>query len=304
MKEIFTVTFSQVFILFIFITLGFLLKCFNKIPSNFSKGLSNLVVTIFLPFLTFGTFADNFKLNVLADKSSILIISSILLLLHCIIAIIFARIFSKNSNEYDVFKYSFNFPNSGYIGNPLMLAIFGEAVLFDFMVFCIPFITLTYTYGIYTLNPNKSFSLKNLLNPIIISMLLGMVSGATNLKIPSVLNTVIKTGGNCMAPLAMILTGIIFASYDLKDMVSNHKIYIACVLKLIIIPILAIFTLKVTNIPENHALLIIAVLVLPTGLNSIVFPESYGGDSKTGAQLCFASTTICLVSIPIMFALL
>ena len=53
---------------------------------------------------------------------------------------------------------------------------------------------------------------------------------------------------------------------------------------------------------KNIAVLMIIMLTLPTGLNSIVLPEAYGGDSYTGAQLCFVSVFTCLIFIPVILS--
>ena len=303
MFESFTITFSQVFVLFVYIAIGFSFKKTGKIPDKFNKGISNLLVYIFLPFLIFGSMADNFKIDVLKDKIDLLIISTGMLCAFLVIAFIFSRILSKKRETRDVYMYSFTFPNSGYIGNPLVLGIFGELMLFDFMIMCIPYLILTYTYGIYILNPERKFNIKNIVNPIMISLILGMIAGLLNLKLPTAIQTIVDTGANCMAPSAMILTGVVFASNNLKTMVTNVKVYIACAIKIILIPLVVIFFIVLAKVPQDLAVLMVVILSLPTGLNSIVFPEAYGGDSRTGAQLCFVSTLTCLIFLPVMLLL-
>jgi len=302
MLDIFKVTLSQSILLFFFIAIGYWFKKIGKLPEQFNKGLSNLLVNIFLPFLTFSSMAKNFKLDVLGEKINIIIIASAFLVMCFVVAFIFARVFAKERNTQDVYMYSFMFANSGYIGNPLILACFGELMLFDFIIFTIPFFFVTYTYGIYILNPNRKFNLKSICNPIMIALVLGMIVGALNIEIPTVVQSIVDTGANCMAPAAMILTGVVFASNDLKAIVSNKKVYLAVGIKLILIPIAAILLIASMNVPYSIAIILITMVTLPTGLNSIVFPEAYGGDSRTGAQLCFVSTLTSLIIMPIMFS--
>ena len=302
MFESFKITFFQTLVLFTFIAIGYVMKKTNKVTSEFNKGISNLVVYIFLPCLIIGSMAKNFKLDVLSQKANLILTASLLLCGFMIIAFIFSRCFAKSQNTRDVYMYSFTFPNSGYIGNPLILAIYGELMLFEYIIFCIPFMILTYTFGVYILNPERKFRLKNLINPPMISLLIGMAIGAANIRLPQVAETIIDMSSNCMAPSAMILTGIVFASNDLKKMLSNIKVYAACLIKMVVIPVIAIFITASVNIPQNLAIMIITSLTLPTGLNSIIFPEAYGGDSHTGAQLCFVSTLTCLIILPFALA--
>jgi hypothetical protein len=39
-------------------------------------------------------------------------------------------------------------------------------------------------------------------------------------------------------------------------------------------------------------------------MNTIVFPEAYGGDPSTGAGMNIVSHTLCVATIPLMYALL
>lgn len=302
MFESFKIIFSQILILFAFIATGYGLKKFDKLPDGFNKGISNLLVYILLPFLIFESISKNFNMDVLGEKKNIILISILMMLAFLLLAFIFSRILTKDINTRDIYMYSFSFPNTGYFGNPLVLAIFGELMLFDYIIFTIPFMILTYTFGIYTLDPNKNLNLKKLINPIVLALVMGMVCGVLDIKLPQEVTTVISMGSNCMAPMAMILTGVVFASKDLKNMLSNPKVYVACVSKMLIIPLIVVIVMSRFEIPENISNLIIPTLTLPTGLNSVVFPEANGGDSQTGAQLCLVSTAICLIAFPLVFS--
>ena len=39
----------------------------------------------------------------------------------------------------------------------------------------------------------------------------------------------------------------------------------------------------------------------PMGLNTIVFPAAYGGDTETGASMAMISHTLSVVTIPLMY---
>jgi len=84
---------------------------------------------------------------------------------------------------------------------------------------------------------------------------------------------------------------------------KTDKVYLAYILKLIVIPAFAIFVLTSLKLSAELSLCIFVLISLPAGLNSIVFPEAFGGDSRTGAQICFVSTIMCVITIPIMLTL-
>ena len=42
----------------------------------------------------------------------------------------------------------------------------------------------------------------------------------------------------------------------------------------------------------------------PLGLNTVVFPEAYGGNPETGASMAMISHTLSVISLPLMYALI
>ena len=303
MFESFKIIFSQILVLFSFIAIGYGMRKCNKLPDGFNKGISNLLVYVLVPCLLVESTSKNFNLDVIAEKKNIILISVLLMVAFFLIAFMFSRALTKDKNARDICMYSFSFPNYGYFGNPLVLAIFGEMMLFEYIIFTIPFMILTYTFGIYTLDPNKTFNFKKLINPVVLSLVAGMVIGACSIQLPAEVKTIISTGASCMAPMAMILTGVVFASNDLKNMLSNPKMYVAFLIKMILIPLVVVLIMSRFDIPENIAALIIPTITLPPGLNGIIFPESSGRDSSVGAQLCLVSTLMFIVAFPLVYSI-
>ena len=308
MSEIFRVTINQTITLFIFIALGYWLKKSGKVNANFSKGLSVVLVNVISPMLTIRTFSANFKKDVLMDNIILLCVSVITLSVCFGIGFCLSKIFARENGrldqkKYDVYIYSMTISNLSYFGNPLIIGIFGEKIFASFLTFCLPFLIFVYTYGIYILNPNRVFSFKKLLNLPMLGMLVGMVLGLVEVKFPAPIANVLSLGGNCQGPVAMLLTGVVFATNNLKNMAGAGKVYIACFIKLLILPILLIPILMVLDLRPEISISIMTIFCLPAGLNSIVFPEAFGGDSKTGAQLCFVSTIACIFTIPIVYTL-
>jgi len=39
----------------------------------------------------------------------------------------------------------------------------------------------------------------------------------------------------------------------------------------------------------------------PLGLNTIVYPAAYGGDTRTGASMTMISTVFSVITIPLMY---
>lgn len=194
------------------------------------------------------------------------------------------------------------------MGNAVVLGIFGEKVLFDYMIFTLPLCLYVYSYGTASLIPKKEnekdkFSLKAFLNPICISMLLGAVAGISGVPLPKFFTSAVSSAGACMSPLAMILTGFVVADFSIKKLASVKRIYLASILRLIVLPLAFVLILKLLKTDDTIVMLTLCATAMPLGLNTVVFPAAYGGDTTLGASMALISHLISIVTIPIMFSL-
>ena len=55
---------------------------------------------------------------------------------------------------------------------------------------------------------------------------------------------------------------------------------------------------------DNTLVMCLFGFATPLGLNTVIFPAAYGGDTATGAAMAMVSHTVCVVTIPIMYVLL
>ena len=106
---------------------------------------------------------------------------------------------------------------------------------------------------------------------------------------------------NCMGPLAMILAGVVMGGYGFRNLIKNKKVYIVSFLRLILIPTLILSIATWAGVEDFTKTLMLIAFGAPLGLNTIVYPATYGGDTHTGAAMTFISTTLSLITIPLLY---
>ena len=304
--QVFSATFNQMLVLFIFMALGFFLNKKKLIPNDGSVVLSKLETYLFVPCLVFSVFykyctVENFK-----EKSVYILYGTVIMAVSLIIGIFLAKVFAKDGYLRKIYTYSFAVANFSFMGNAVVLGVFGEKLLFDYMIFTLPLNLYVYSIGTASLKPDDSgnrISIKAFLNPIFISLLLGAVCGLCALPLPKFLTSAISSAGACMSPLAMLLTGFVIGGYSLKKLASNKKVYLASVIRLIILP--TVFMLALIALQTDKAIIRAALCAtaMPLGLNTVVFPAAYGGDTTPGASMALVSHLISIITIPVMFAI-
>jgi len=324
MLEAFQATLTPMLTLFICIAVGFIVKKANLLPENTGTVMAKLETWVFCPALSFSTMANFCTIDKIGTHATNIILSSFGVALAIGMAIPLACLFiKKKCPERGVYMYALAFANSGYIGDPVVLAILNEEVLSYYKLFCLPISIMIYTWGISVLVPsgnNKKDMLKKIFNAPTVAMFIGIAVGLLELEahIPAPIldpvNGALNSLKACMGPVAMLLAGFTIASYDILGMLKKGKVYIATALRLFVLPTIiigALFGIKELanlifdlEIGNNVLFLCLFATAAPLGLNTVVFPKAYGGDPETGASMAMISHTLCVLSIPLMYALM
>lgn len=323
MIETFLYTLTPMLYLFLCIAIGFALRKFNAVPESSGSVLAKLENWVFCPALSFMTAASYFKIDNLSLHGINIILSCTVAAVALCIAILLSRFFIKEK-IYDrgVYAYALMFGNFGFVGDPLVIALFGDEFFAYYKLFTLPLSVLCYVWGISVLVPKESADsgikgvLKRILTPPTVALFIGIAVGLTDsLKyFPEFMITGLDALKGCMGPVAMILAGITIAGFKVGDMLTNKKVYLATLLRLTILPALLVaFTYGTVSLLNSVFSLSIGLMPVfltffayatPLGMNTIVFPQAYGGDPKTGAAMAMISHTLCVISIPIMYSLM
>ena len=316
----FLATLTPMLTLFFCIAVGFLAAKTKVLPSAASTTMAKMETWIFFPALSFTTMLRFCTIDSISTHATNVVMGCICVSIALAIGIPLAKLFVKEKGvERGVYSYALVFANSGYIGDPVVLGLFGEEGLAYYKLFCLPITIVIYTWGINVLTPKgnqKGAIVKRLLNAPTVALLIGVVMGLSGLGnyLPKVLLSALDSLKACMGPVAMLLAGVTIARFDFMEMLRNKKVYIATALRLIFIPAVLIAVLFAVKTLANSLLnlsigndalyLCFFATAAPLGLNTIVFPEAYGGNPKTGASMALISHTLCVISIPIMYAIM
>ena len=316
----FTATLTPMLTLFLCISVGFVLTKCKIFPENASKIMAKMETWIFCPALSFMTMVRFCTVETIGEHLINITLACTGVAFSMAVAILLARFFvEEKSSERGVYAYALAFANGGYMGDPVVLALFGDTVLAFYKLFYLPFSLMINSWGISVMIPSaegKKGFWRRLINVPTIAMVAGIAVGLSGLgkHLPVFFTNSLDNLKVCMGPVAMLLAGVTIAKYDVLSMLKKKKVYIASILRLTVLPALAVLFLYGVKSLANAALgtaidndvlfLIFFATAMPLGLNTIVFPEAYGGETETGASMAMISHTLCVISIPFMYALM
>ncbi len=308
--SIFTTTLNQISFLFGFIVIGYILVKLKVLPENSAAVLSKLENTVFIPALVMGTFIENFTIERIAAAWSLLAVSFIIACIAIPFSILISKSVTKDKYIQNIYTYGLSFSNFGFMGNAVVSSLFPD-MFFEYLIFTLPLWIFIYLWGVPRLliadsGKNHTFkeSLKSFVNPMFVAMLIGMVIGLSNIQLPKWSISLVKVSGDCMSPIAMILTGVVVSSISLKKTFTNVRIYIVSIIRLIIMPVLFVAVASFFKIPETTYICALCSLAMPLGLNTIVIPSALGKDTTEAAGMAVISHLLSCITIPLIFSII
>lgn len=304
---VFLSTLNQMGFLFLLIVIGFIVSKLSIVDESASKLLSKLENNVFIPALVLGTFMNNFTLQNIGSAGKFILCGAVVVIVNIPIAVLCAKLSSKDNYIRNIYIYGLAFPNFGFMGNAVVAAIFPD-VFMEYLIFVLPFWFSIYIWGVPALlipgdNEKKTLlsRLKPFLNPMFVALLIGAVMGVTSVPVPAFFSSAVTTLGDCMSPIAMLIIGMTVAKIDLAKVLKNISIYVITFIKLIIIPILFVVAVWLLKLPYELAICTVCASAMPLGLNTIVVPSAYGKDTSFASGIVLVSHVLSCITIPLMF---
>jgi len=203
----------------------------------------------------------------------------------------------------------FSIPNTGFIGIPLLNALYGESTLFysslcetvnDLYVYSIIFAVI----GSMTGHRSKVSLKEIIVNPPTIAVIIGLLLFFTGIKLPMFIATPLDYIANATTPIAMFIIGAQLSAIKLKDFVGDKRIYFICFIRLILMPVITIFILKFTiGTTGIFPTVFILMMGMPAGAICSIVAENYNSNVEFATKCVMLSNILCLITIPV-FALL
>ena len=291
---------EQVLILVLSAAVGYVLCKTGKVSSSHAKTLSALHVYVFLPCTLFNTYSTQFTVPYIREKYPLLLTALVLTVLMMGLSAVLARTLTKKEYLRTIYRYTLMVSNYGGFGYPLIGGLYGELMLQNAMLFSLPVSIYTNTVGYAELTKTK-LTLKRMINPMLISILLGALVGLTGLKMPSMVTSIVNKFAACMAPVGMLIVGMVVSEFHIPSLLRRKQNYPVVALRLLVLPFAIVGTLKLLGF-ENCVVPALMIYAMPCGMNTVIFPRLVGEDCETGASLTLISSVLACLTIPLCFA--
>lgn len=291
------ILFKQIVIMFILIAIGYYLYKKKFVTLTGSNEIGKILLNLVIPIVIINSFWTERTI----DKTNSLIHTAIVSIIVMGIAVLVSTIIFGKKNGVACFSSAFS--NAGFIGIPLVQAVVGADAVFYISIMIVLINFLQWTYGIYVMTSDPSVMKPSVVmkNPIVISVLIGIVIYFLNIPRVDMVNTVISNITCINTPLAMFVSGIYLAQSQLLEMIKRKETWYVCLIRLILIPCISAVILKLIPFGANELkIAILLAAACPVGSNVAIFAQQYDKDYTTAVEQVCLSTILCLFTIPLV----
>ncbi len=273
------------------------------IHDNGLKSLTNVLLEIVSPLLIFTSYQRDYN----PEQVKGLILAFILSLISIIIAIFISLIVIKKSDERDylVERMAIMYTNCGFIGLPLMSALYGPIGVFYCTGFITAFNLVCWSYGISMLEklPIKQKLVKIVTGRNMIAIFLGLFFYFFSIRLPNIILSPLTSIGGMNASLALLIVGATIMKNPLKRIFANPRGYYILIIHNIIIPIIILLLLTFVKASPMIKTIVLIAMACPVGATTTTFSLKFNRDDLYASSLLGLSTIACVFTIPFILYL-
>lgn len=298
-----SITAQQVLVMFLLILVGYLAVRAQVLGAEARRSFSTLLVNIVVPAMIVDSYLIPFDPDILANLVRTALVSTGALLIGLGIALLATR--RMQSPDRPILRFAITFSNAGYMGFPLIEALFGAEGLLYASIFNTFFNILIWTAGIALLDPGAKGAnpVRELVKkPALLAVALGLVLYLGRVPVPDLIAQPIGLLGGMNTPLSMLITGIIIATSDLKDVIRRGALWQTILLRMLAVPAAAVLLCLATGTGGMVGAVIILLEACPCAAITSVFAVQYRYDEQLAAGAVVVSTLLSIAALP-LFAL-
>lgn len=300
--------FQTICVFLFLIGVGFVGARRKVVNAAFAKAASTLTLHVFLLASVVNSITSYTGRVSRGELGQIMLIISLSLALCYVIAWACFRLIGKRFDEAGPAELSLAVQNTLLFGLPVVQAAYGTAAVMYTGLSGVAFYVLLYTYGTWRLSVGKSgrgrFCFRDMLTPCFIGTFVALAMFLLEIPIPGVLQKLMDTAGAVTIPLSMIVIGITLGTEDLAAAFKDRRVYLICLLRLVVSP--ALVWLILNPFTADPILLRTAVVLAgcPTGVIVPIVSLQYGHDPAFPSNCVVATTLLALITVPVMLLIM
>ncbi len=296
----FLLAFATVFPMFFYMASGFALRKGGRLSSGTVSQINWLVYAYCFPFVLFNN-VYKVDLNLAKNAPFIAALAGIVLTVT-LLMVFLIPLYTRSKPVQGSMMQGIIRNNALLFALPVVVTILGQenAGLVSLAIATIvPFYNIICVVILESLRGGRVRPLKLfvsvLKNPVIVGALAGLFARLSGLRLPSYMQSVVSGIASLVTPVALVMLG---ADIRFSDTVKYKKeLTLVCVVKLLLVPLLAVLTVKLLGFDRIAVTTAMAFFCVPTAVSSYVMARELGADGVLAGQIVAVTTVASILSV-------
>ena len=296
-------TFQEMLAVLFTIGLGYLAKRLGYMDENMDHKLSGLVLNITTPVLVLNTVLSGDALPEAREILSILLGAVVFYSVAALFVALAPGLVGGTPKQLGVWRYTLSFANIGFIGYPVVQALFGDTGLFYAVILALPFNVLSYSLGPLMVSGKLRFHWKQFCSPAIICSVIALVIALVGFRPPEIVGHTLSIAAQVHVPLSLLILGSLLAgSLTGLRSLGSPRLWIISALRLLVMPAALAVVMRLLHMETMLVNVAVVQMAMPTAISGSMMCMEFGGDADTMARITFLTTVLSIVTIPIAAA--
>lgn len=188
-------------------------------------------------------------------------------------------------------------PNAGFMGLPLVSAMYGAPGALLLAAYIMAFNLLLFTQFEGYFDPASVSVQRMATNLGLVACVVSLALFMLDIRLPHPVPSLLNQLGSLTTPLSMLLAGARMREFRVKDL-REPSLWAIAALRLVVIPLAVFAVMRALGLSG----LVLGVLVLassmPPAVSGLMFAERYRKDTVYAATGVSLATVLCVVTIP------
>lgn len=279
-------------------------------------GIRQIIINVGIPLMVFANAVSGATRSDLVESGIVLVLAVFMYAALGVVMWVLARVMRLSVDRGHVFQIAFMFGNVGFIGLPLLVALFPERGALYYALVALVEQALLWTYAVWAIKPEAvrneearesvSQRIRNMISPGLIAVIISLLAILIGVQVPDVIITPLKTVGSMSTPLSLMYIGGLFALREWAGTLRRPEVYIGVIAKMIVMPIVLYclfayippllgFTLDSEAV---HAITIISGM--PTMATLVILAEREHNHAEYAVGLVLLTTVASLLTLALV----
>ena len=267
--------------------------------------LANLLLYLVVPAMVLDSYLLDFDPATFHNLLLAFLLGALALFVG--LAVAFLGTWGVNRQVRPIMWFACAFSNAGYMGFPLIRALFGEEGLLYASGFVTVFNILIWTIGTTVLSgqvqPRQV--VRNVVTcPCILAVAAGLILYLCRVPVPDVIAGPVGSIGDMNTPISMIVTGATIASSDLRKLLQNRNLFRTLAVRMLLIPAVTLLLFALLGMHGTVPTIVLLLEACPCAAITTMFAIQYHHDEDLAAGSVVFSTIGSIVVLPVYALLL